>query len=129
MIGGIDLDIAGNIEICTRRAVEITRKRCDFDSLAKARRHRLRRQGQFEAFRHIVFDEEARLPNRGCLRVRKGLDAPGSRRNAGEQRQRKAAAAIPLILGQDPLIFDAIGTFDNECERRGSHTRALPIAE
>src|ERR1019366_2770697 len=129
LIGGVDLDLAGNFKICTRRAVKITRLRGDLDRRAEPRRRRLCSQGKGEAFRDIVFDEEARLPNRISFLVREGLDAPGARCNARKQGKRKAAAAVPLIPCLDPLIFNAIGTFDDKSQRYGGHTHSMPIAE
>ena len=64
------------------------------DRIASPRRCRGRGQRKFEAFGHIIFDEETCLSNGGRFGIGKRLDTPSSRCAAGEQRQRKAATAV-----------------------------------
>src|SRR3984893_17612556 len=126
---GIDLDVTGDFEICAGCAIEVAGHRGYFDRIASPRRRRGRGQRKFETLRDIIFDQEARSPDRSGFRIGKSLDAPGPRRNARQQQERKTAAAIALIFDLDPLIFDAIGAFDDEGERQGRYAGAKAIAQ
>ena len=98
MARGRDLDVTGDFEICAGCAIEVARHRGYLDRIASPRRRRGRGQRKFETLRDIIFDKEARSPDRSGFRIGKSVDAPGFRRNAGQQRERKNLAVVFLIL-------------------------------
>ena len=116
--GGLDDDLARDVELGAGRAVEIARRDLDLGRLAGAQGRRLRRKRHLEPLRDVVLDEEARLAGGRALRVGVGADAPGAVHGAGEERQREGPSAETLVLDLGAAVLDAVGALRDERQRQ-----------
>ena len=117
--GGLDDDLARDVELGAGRAVEIARR--DVDLRPAGRRASA---GVFgvsvtsSRSGHVVLDEEARLADGRALRVGVGADAPGAVHGAGEERQREGPSAETLVLDLGAAVLDAVGALRDERQRQ-----------
>ena len=125
----LDHDLAGDLEIRARGAVEIAGCDIDLRRLAGAQGGRLRGQADLEPFGDVILDQEARLADRRALRVDIGRDAPRSAHGARKERQREGAPADALVLDQGAPVFDAVRPPRHEREGKANDGGALGVAQ
>ncbi len=69
------------------------------------------------------------MPDARRLGIGVGVDRPFAGRRVGEQRHGEGAAAEPLVGDARALVFDAVGTLDDQRQRQTALGLALGVAQ
>ena len=118
-----DRDRAAERETGGRRAIEEMSVDRDFHRLIARNDFRGRREIEFDAVGHIIFDHEGGLADRGALRIGEGAHAPGAGGSGSDNRHGQRTPAQPLIGHDHALVIDAIGTLDHQASAAHSARR------
>ena len=129
LLGSADRDLAGQLEIGGRRAIE----KMSVDAELRRRRARnslgRRREIELDAVGDIVLDHEGGFADRRTLGIGVGRHAPGAGRGRGDDRHAQRTAAEALIGHKRAAIFDAVGALDHHGQRHVQRRRAARIAQ